>query len=268
LREAAGLTLEQAARAADLSRSTLSRMENGLVGARPAIVRALLLSYEVEQTRVEDLVRLAREARSRDPWHGYGDVLSDLFGHYVGLELEAARIRTFEPLLVSGLVQTQAYVEAIIEAWAVPVPAVTAEDVVGIRMRRQEILIGENPPRFELIMDEAAVRRHVGGPVVMREQLLRLLEVGAWPHVTLQVVPFTRGAHSALTGAFILLDFTDPSVDPPVVWADTPLGGGVMFDTAELVVDAVQAFSSLAEQAYSPQESAEFIKAAIAEVAA
>lgn len=265
-REAAGLTLEQAAQRTDMSRSTLSRMETGQIGARPAIVRALLLAYGVDAARIEDLVQLARDARSRRGWwYAYGDVVTDLLGYYIGLETEAVRIRVFEPLLVHGLLQTRWYAQAINDAYAVPSPAELVKGVIDARMKRQEILVDENPARLEVVLDEAAVRRQIGGPDVMRDQLKRLIDVAAWPHITIQVLPFSCGAHSALAGDFTILDFADPVADRPVVWADTALGG-VLIDNPEQVAETVQVFGGLTAQANSPKESAELIQAVMSEI--
>jgi transcriptional regulator with XRE-family HTH domain len=220
LREAADVSPEQAGHEIRASRSKISRMENGRVGFKGRDVADLLTLYGVtdEQMRAR-LLSLARQANVPGWWTKYGDILPDWFEAYLGLEAAASVIRTFELQFVHGLLQTEDYARAVT---ALASTTVTAEEIdrrVALRIKRQSLLARPEPPRMWSVMDEAVLRRPVGGRAVMHGQLAYLTEVARLPHVTIQIVPFTRGGHAAAGGSFTVLRFGDPDL-PDVVYIE------------------------------------------------
>jgi Domain of unknown function (DUF5753) len=191
-------------------------MELGRVSFKERDVVDLLEIYGVtDETERATLVALAREANSPGWWHKYGDVLPDWFQVYVGLEEAAALIRLYEVQFVPGLLQTADYARAVVRLGQPGASAAEIERRVSLRMSRQELLSKPDAPRLWAVVDEAALRRPIGGKEVMRAQLERLIEVTKEPNITLQVVPFSSGCHTAEGGAFTILRF--PEVDLPDV---------------------------------------------------
>lgn len=210
LRTAARLTLEEVARHFSWSVSKASRMERGLVPIVSRDIRDLAAFYGVTDTgQLEGLLTMTSGHRAQDWWHTYCDLLPPQFSVYLGFEYDASSIHTCEPLLIPGLLQTADYARALIRSgW----PSRSDEDVeryVGARLRRQEILNRDDPPELSVILDEAAVRRRVGGPDVMRAQLNHLLTSETKPNITIQVVPYDAGAYMSMDGGFILLRFRE-----------------------------------------------------------
>src|SRR5438034_10868323 len=175
LREAAGLTCEQAAAHLDCSASKISRLETARVPARAVDVQALCQLYGAAEDQTAVLVALARESRTEGWWQRFDGVMPDWFGTYVGLEAEAASIRTYEIELIPGLLQTAGYARALFEASEFGATD-DVEQAVAIRRSRQEILYGDSPTRYWAVLSEAALHRQIGGPAVMRDQLLYLAE--------------------------------------------------------------------------------------------
>ncbi|MBA0124930.1 helix-turn-helix domain-containing protein [Haloechinothrix sp. YIM 98757] len=221
LRESAELTIGEVSDRLRCSTSKVSRIETGHVGVRPQDVRAMLTLYGVGERESDELVQLAHEARTRGWWHSYSEVFT---GSFVGLEADASSLRAFQALLVPGLLQTRRYAHAVIRAMRPHAPDAEIKRRVSARMRRQRLLADESPPSYEAVMDEAVLHRVVGGRDVMSEQLLRLREAAALPHVTLRVVPFDAGAHSGMEGPFLILGFPERA-DPDVVYVDSTTGG-------------------------------------------
>jgi transcriptional regulator with XRE-family HTH domain len=205
-REARGLTQREAAGDLDWSLSKMVRIEAGTVGVSTTDLRALLQLYEVaDEAEAGRLVDLGRAARRR-PWYSvYQHVLSPGFEQYLSYETAASVLMAFHPLTVPGLLQTEDYARAILEASAAP----DIEDRLELRLKRQERLEREDSPALRYIVDEAAFHRRVGGRLVMREQLARLKKVMEHPKVTVQVVPFEAGAHASMTGSFTVVEFDD-----------------------------------------------------------
>ncbi|WP_326828844.1 helix-turn-helix domain-containing protein [Streptosporangium sp. NBC_01810] len=211
LREAANLTLEEAGAQLERSLSSLSKIENGRVRIPPRDLRVILDFYGVnEEPAREALLLLSRDARKRGWWQRYGDVLSPSYLDFISLEADAAEICTFETGLVPGLLQTQDYARAVIAA--VPDTDGAARDVdqlLAVRMARQEVLSRDHPLTLWAIVDEALLHRHIGGREVMRSQLQHLVQVGGSSHVTLQVLPYAVGAHAGINGPFTILEFPE-----------------------------------------------------------
>ncbi|MEU7552011.1 helix-turn-helix transcriptional regulator [Streptomyces sp. NPDC044571] len=260
LRQISGMTTQQVAEHLLISQPKISLLENGrrLIKARD--VRDLCLLYGVEDQRlVDDLMRLARESARQGWWNAYGDVP---YGAYIGLEAEAAAIRTYEPLVIPGLLQTPAYARAVI---AGTIPHATADQAAArlhVRLRRQDRLAAPgNPLRLWAVLDESALWRTVGSRDIMREQLEHLTHLGAQPHITVQVLPHEVGAHPGVSGQFSLLEFTD-ATDVSVVYLER--------FTSDLYLEKrsdVRLYSGMyayvQAQALSPHSSRQFIAEAI-----
>jgi len=220
LREAAGISAEKAGYEIRASRSKISRMETGRVGLKVRDVEDLLSLYGVtgEQQRAK-VVALARRSRAPEWWAKYNDILPDWFETYLGLESAATSIRSFEMQFVPGLFQTEDYARAVTSLGHQTALVDEIERRVGLRLKRQELLARAQPPRIWAVMDEAVLRRPVGGLPVMRAQLRRLVEAARMPRVTLQVVPFARGGHAGASGSFSILRFEERDL-PDVVYIE------------------------------------------------
>ncbi|MBC3844305.1 helix-turn-helix domain-containing protein [Streptacidiphilus sp. 4-A2] len=217
LREATGMTGEEAVRVLGWSNSKLSRMENGRNPPSPTDLGRLLDLFEVhDDQRREELSRLLREAKRKGWWQIYSDVP---YSTMIGLEAEAATLLAYEAV-VPGLLQTEEYARAIITGTSPSVSEETLDQRVEVRMTRQAVLTKRSPLQVRAVLDESAIRRLVGSPAIMRGQLLRLLKLSELPNVIIQVVPFANGAHpGTMLGDFNILEF-EHSSDPGVVYAE------------------------------------------------
>jgi hypothetical protein len=257
-REAAAVTPDQAAYEIRASRSKISRMENGLVRFKERDVTDLLTLYGItdEQTR-SALVALTRQANTPGWWSKYGDIMADWFEAYLGLETAASVIRTFELQFVHGLFQTEDYARAVTMLGHTSAPADEIERRVSLRLNRQDLLNGPDPPQVWTVIDEGALRRPVGGSAVMRAQLDHLVEVSRLRHVTIQVVPFSRGGHAAAGGSFTVLRFGEPEV-PDVVYIEQ-LTSALYLDKHEDVDHYMEVMNHLSAEALTPADSARFL---------
>ncbi|MFG1897959.1 helix-turn-helix domain-containing protein [Micromonospora zamorensis] len=220
LRESSGVTREGAGWEIRSSESKISRMELGRVGFKERDVSDLLTLYGVTEEHERDaLLKLARDANSPGWWHRYGDVLPTWFQSYLGLEAAAALIRTYEVQFVPGLLQTGDYARAVVLLGHGAAGPDEIERRVALRMQRQQLLHRENPPQLWAVVDEAALRRPIGGPAVMRGQLTALIEATKSPNIRLQVIPFAAGGHAAAGGAFTILRFGDQEL-PDIVYIE------------------------------------------------
>jgi transcriptional regulator with XRE-family HTH domain len=205
LRELAGVTREASSAELECDVSKISKVENGRMTLALAEVKALLRLYRVEEDEAERILSIAREARKRSTHR-----VPEWVRAYVGLEAEAAEIKDFQIDLVPGLLQTEAYTRAITRAADPTRDPAEVERLVAIRRERQARLQGDDPPQLWVIIDEAAIRRVVGGPEVMAEQLDRLLELSKLRTVSVQVLPFAVGAHAAMGTAFTIFRLPEP----------------------------------------------------------
>lgn len=209
LRERCALSSEDASTRMGWHPTKMSRVEGGRSGVRPAELTRLLDAYQVDDVDVrEGLSELARNAKVRVWWTPYNDVLTQRYSNYIVFEAEAVSIRNFEQALIPGLLQTPDYARAITRALEPSVTTAEVNALVDVRLARQSATLNrEDPLKLWSIVDEAALRRKVGGPAVMGKQLRHLLEVTEQPHLTLQVLPFGAGAHAGLLGSFVHLEF-------------------------------------------------------------
>ena len=219
LREAARLTCEEVAERLECSASKISRVETGRVSVSPRDVRDMLEIYGLPEDQRESLVQLARDSRQKGWWHAYSDTIQPQFATYLGLESAASEIRIYEVSLIPGLLQTQEYARSVISAGMVNS---SHEDIgrrVELLMARQPALTRADPPKLWAVLDEAALRRRVGGAGLMRLQLDYLLTVASLPNVAVQVIPFGGGAHPAMGRPFVVLVFPERA-DPDVVYLE------------------------------------------------
>ncbi len=258
LREDAGVTPEDAGYEIRASRSKISRMEHGRVGFKERDLADLLTFYGVTDEQVRAAVlALARQANTPGWWTKYGDILADWFEAYLGLEAAASLIRTFELQFVHGLFQTEAYARAVTLLGHKAAPAGEIDRRVSLRMKRQDLLSGPQPPRVWSVIDEAALRRPVGGRAVIRAQLNRLIEVAELPHVTVQVVPFGQGGHAAAGGSFTVLRFGDADL-PDVVYIEQ-LTSALYLDQRDDVDHYMEVMDRLGAEALTPAATARFL---------
>ncbi|MBU2662563.1 helix-turn-helix domain-containing protein [Actinoplanes bogorensis] len=207
-REAAGLTQENVSRHFEWHAAKVTRIETARVAVTPRDVKDLLTLYGVgDQDYREALVELARLSRERTWWTDYRDIMRP--GNFVGLEAAAASMRTWEPIIVPGLLQTEAYMRALIRTGRSNESPQQTDRRVSLRLTRQGRLRGERPLELTAIVDESVVRRVVGGDEVMNDQLRHLIEVAQLPNVMLQILPFSAGEHTFLGGSAALLEFRE-----------------------------------------------------------
>ncbi|HEY2284343.1 MAG TPA: helix-turn-helix transcriptional regulator [Streptosporangiaceae bacterium] len=257
MREQAGLTPEAAGYRIRASRSKISRMETGRVGFKDRDVADLLELYGVTDSQVvASMLELASQANAQDWWAKYGDVLPDWFEPYLGLEAASSLIRTFDLQFVNGLFQTEPYARSVASIGLRGAGAAEVERRVGVRLRRQELLTAARAPRVWSIIDEAALRRAVGGPEVMRGQLRHLTEIARLPNVTIQVVPFCIGGHDAAGGAFTVLRFAESDV-PDVVYIEQ-LTGAMYLEKRTDVDHYLDVSNRLGATSLSPAASMRF----------
>ena len=228
LRESRGITAEQAAKAIRGSHSKISRMENGRVGFKERDVGDLLTLYGMTDNEERAaLLNLAREANTAGWWHAYSDVLPAWLEPYVGLEAAASVIRTYQVQFVPGLLQTEGYARALISQGS----AASEGEIARrgeLRASRQEILRRADALQLWAVVDEGALHRPVGSGQIMRDQLNYLAEMADHPAVTLQILPFSAGAHPAMGGPFTILRFAEPDL-ADVVYIEQ-LTSGVYLD--------------------------------------
>jgi Domain of unknown function (DUF5753)/Helix-turn-helix domain len=220
LRAERGISREQAGAAIRASEWKIHRLENGQVRFKDRDITDLLALYKVaDPKRVEALVALAREANQPSWWSRYSDLLPPWVRAYIDLESAAILIRTYESQLVPGLLQTEDYMRAVIAGAHLGDAAEDLERRVALRVGRQALLERTDGFRLWAVVDEAALRRPVGGPKVARAQLERLIEASTWPTVTLQVLPLDASGYAAMVGAFSILRFPEPDL-PDVVYVE------------------------------------------------
>ncbi|HUY51705.1 MAG TPA: helix-turn-helix transcriptional regulator [Streptosporangiaceae bacterium] len=264
LRDAAGLTQEEVSERTGKDRSTLYRLESAQQRPQRSTLIQLLDLYGASPDRRAELLGLLREAGQRGWMQPHRSDLPDIYSDYISFESEARSVSNYESLFIPGLLQTEDYARAVIRG---TLPHATTEQVetrVTARMERQALLVGDNSLQLWAIMDEAAVRRVVGGPTVMREQLARLREAAALPHVTVQIIPYAAGAHPGMPGSFIVLEFPDPA-DQSLVYIDSMAGDLFLEDDLE-IRPYILMFEHLRAAAMRPDESLTLLAAIAGEL--
>lgn len=252
-----GMTLEEAGRLVGVSKATVSRYETQEGPVKWPIVDALCREYGASDAERKAVVSLAKDAKQQGWWSSFADSIPETFNLLLTLEDEAIREDHFACVYVPGLLQTRGYVEAVQHASEMRLPPDEIERQVDIRMKRQEILTRPKPPHLWAVLDESVFRRVVGSPAVMREQLDHLLLANESPNITLQVLPFSKGAHSAAMGSFVILGGAEPSLD--VVYVDIQVSSIFMEKDEELERYRL-AFDYIRAQAMDMNSSSRFIE--------
>jgi transcriptional regulator with XRE-family HTH domain len=259
LREAKGLTPEQAGYEIRASRSKISRVEHGRVGFKERDVADLLSLYGVtDEKERQRMLALAQQANDQGWWAKYDDIMPDWFESYVGLEQATSLIRTYELQFVPGLFQTDDYARAVTVLGHRAAPPSEIERRVSLRMQRQELLARDDTPRIWAVIDESALRRPVGGRDVMRAQLRHLVDVTEFPRVTLQVMPFSRGGHPAAGGSFAILRFAEPDL-PDIVYIEQ-LTSALYMDRRDEVDHYMEVMNRLSAEAETPADTASMLR--------
>ncbi|KAA6223583.1 XRE family transcriptional regulator [Streptomyces albofaciens JCM 4342] len=259
----AGLTSDEAARRVGWHQSKVSRIETGRSGAKPGDVELLLDAYGVRDAELRALLAAlcgggAQDGTSRRGWwHTHRDLLPPEYRDFISLEFGATRARTLETTVVPGLLQTADYARTVTRATLPGIPAWQVDELVEVRMARQEVLRGPRPLELWAVLDEAVLRREIASPRVMAAQLHRILDMGQLPHVRLQVLPFAAGVHIGITGPFVIFSFPLTS-DLDVVVLDH-LTSSLYLERKEDLRAYSDAFDTLRGRALSCEKSAEFI---------
>ncbi|MGW7197370.1 helix-turn-helix domain-containing protein [Streptomyces chryseus] len=246
LRERKGLSLEEAGALVSISKATLSRYETKGGSVKWPAVDALCRQYGASDEERQTLVELAKEAKVRGWWRSLADPIPESMNLMLTLEDEVLREDHYACMYVPGLLQTRAYAEAVHRASEMRCSEQEIAHMVDIRMKRQELLAKADPPHIWSVVDEAVLRRMVGGRDVMREQLRHLIEMAGRPHITVQILPFASGAHAAAVGSFVILGGQEPALD--VVYVDI-IGGGLFMEKPEELQRYKLAFQYLQAQA-------------------
>lgn len=257
LREDRGITRDDAGYVIRASGSKISRLELGRVSFKERDIADLLTFYGVVDVQQrEALLELARDANTPGWWHDYDDVLASWFQTYVGLEEAASLIRSYEVQFVPGLLQSEDYARSVIVSGRPELRAEEVERRVGLRMERQRVLTRKHSPlQLWVVVDEAALRRPIGGAKVMRGQVQRLLELSEMPNLTIQIMPFRFGGHAAEGGAFSILRFPEPDL-PDVVYVEE-LVSALYLDKREHVDRYLETMNRLTVDSQPPEISAE-----------
>jgi transcriptional regulator with XRE-family HTH domain len=261
LRMDASLTQEQVASEMDWSLSKVIRIETGAVSVSVNDVRALLNLYGVvEKGRVSEIIELARVARQRPWWYAYREHYSPGFQSFLDLEAGAASLKFYQPAVVPGLLQTEAYARAAHAVTAFAQEQMERMDLdVEVRLQRQRAIFDQpNPPRIMVVIEEHALRRPLGGPDVMRPQLLRLRAAQELPNVVLRVLPLTAQVVAGMFGQFIILEFEDED-DAPAVYVEGIAGADVLRAEHRFSDPYVRMFDRLYTAALDEAESTAFI---------
>jgi transcriptional regulator with XRE-family HTH domain len=267
-REESGLTAKEVADRILSNPSKITRLEKGQRAATLRDIRDLCQIYGVPDHACDELMELARGSRKRGWWQDAG--LDPALQTLIGMEGAAKTISEFEVIAIPGLLQTQDYAEAIITRW-IPDDTSRRKSAVDARMRRQQIFQGDSPPAMKVVLDEAAIRRVVGGRDVMRGQLNHLCDLITKSAVDLKVIPFSAGAHLGVSNGFTVLEFqkatsisAEPAI-PGVVYLEQSNGNSYLDDPAD-VQQHLAAFGRLTTQALTVTKSLDLLRAAVREI--
>jgi transcriptional regulator with XRE-family HTH domain len=271
-RQGAGLTQDQVAKAMDWSLSKVIRIEATNTSASSNIstndLKALISLYGItDRDRADELIELARAGRVRPWWNEYKNVAPAALLELIEYESAASAIRQSETLFIPGVLQTEEYATAVLEeGYGDRMPAAERRELIRLRTRRQELVGGDDPPTFFFRLDEAAVRRVVGSPAVMRAQLRDLINLADRPNVTVEIMPFSAGLHSGMRGPFEIIEFAARKAVGDVVFLESPLGDTISEDAA-VVSEYHEAFERLGKSSLNARETIAYLKGAIDELA-
>ncbi|MGV9595125.1 helix-turn-helix domain-containing protein [Streptosporangium sandarakinum] len=252
LREDAGLSQTEVAEKTDVNLATLHRIETAKAKPQLRTLNALLDAYGVTGDRRAELVALQREAKQRSWLQSFEAGLTDQYTALISLESEAEQATNYESLFVPGLLQTEDYARAVIRAVLPTATDAQVEDRVAARMRRQALLEGETPLRLWAILDQAVLCRTVGSETIMSDQIAHLAQQGSRPHITIQAIPFSAGAHPGMLGSFIVLKFAPDN--PDVVYIDS-MAGDLFLDKEADIQRYNYMYEHLRAIALSPAET-------------
>jgi hypothetical protein len=263
LREASGIATGAAGHVIRASHAKISRMELGRVGFKERDVADLLTLYGItdEQER-SSFLALARQANVPGWWHHYSDILPNWFEMYLGLEQASSVIRTYQPQLVPGLLQTQQCARVVIQLGHPSASVAEIDRRVALRMSRQEVLTRPGAPYLWAVIEEGALWR-LDGRLAMHEQICHLIDMAKLPNITLQVIPIYSGAHVALGGPFTILRFTPPDL-PDIVYLEQ-LTSALYLDKNEDVQHYLMLMDQLCVRAKSPTETIRFLSGILRE---
>ncbi|MGW1652593.1 helix-turn-helix domain-containing protein [Streptomyces atratus] len=257
LRAAADLTREDVAKATGINEATLYRVEKARARPQKRTLIALLDLYAASEAQRADLLAVQNGSNDQGWLRPYHSELPEEYTAYIGFESEARTVRNYESLFIPGLAQTECYARAVVKGVLPTASRKEVEQRVQARVERQALLTKKDPLQLWAIVDEAAVRRLVGGSEVMRAQARHLLQLAEEPNITIQVIPFEKGAHAGMTGNFVHMDFPDPA-DPELVYVDTPAGD--LFLESETEMRRYKSmFEHLQAVALGPNDSADLL---------
>lgn len=256
LRSQSKLTGAQVGAQIGCTHATISKIENGNTVPDLTQLDRLLDLYQVTDAEDRTLFRQLLDDASGDGWwEAYDDVLPHKFGTYLGMEVDAESINAYESTLVHGLLETRDYASALLHSVRLNQFPEEIERLVDVRMRRKELLTADQPLQLSVVMEEAVIRRPLGGPEVMRAQLEYLLEAQQMPNVSIQILPFSVGAHPGLNGSLTVLEFPD---EPAIGYTEGPSGNNYLTKPRE-ISRCKLILSKLREAALSPEESSALI---------
>jgi len=264
------MTQRDVAAAMDWSQSKLIRIESGQVNISTNDLRALLNHYNVDSAQSDALVDVARAAREVPRWNIYKDVATPEYVAFLGYESSAAIIRNFEPLLMPGLLQTEEYARTVLSDIEAHNPR-SIDPLVDLRTERQELLVREPAPELHFIVDEAVIRRVIGGRDVMRRQLRHLQTLAEYPNINIRIVPFSQGMYRRLRTPYFLFEFSDPE-DGDVLYVESPQGEYIIRENSpeeedkDSPVEYLTVFWEL-EQVARREDTMDLLQDAIAQLA-
>jgi len=265
LRESKRISLEEAGNVIRASHSKISRLETGRVGFKDRDIADLLTFYGVtDEADRQKMRELAARANAPGWWHDYSDILPNWFEAYVGLEEAATQVRAYEVQFIPGLLQTGDYARAVTVLGFPNAPSRELDRRVGLRLARQVVFTRPTPPNVWAVLDEAVLRRHIGGIDIMRAQLRQLIEMAQRPNVTVQVVPFHAGGHAAAGGPFSILRFAEYDL-PDVVYLEQ-LTSALYLDKQEIVDSYLMVMDRLAVEAATPGASLKIMRSVLREL--
>ncbi|WP_232852256.1 helix-turn-helix domain-containing protein [Nocardia acididurans] len=253
MRETAGLSKEVVSSKTGINVTTLYRIETAQARPQRRTLTAMLDLYKIGEPQRSDALQLLVDALKPGMARSFEDAVSEVYGAYINFEAEALSARFFQATYIPGLLQTQAYADAVYDTTMPKISEQVREQRIRARVERSRVLVKDDPLELWVVLDEAVVRRTVGGPEVMREQLNRIVEHTEKRNVILQILPFDAGAHPGMLGSFTLLDFPDPA-DPELVYVEGIASDELIEGHPEVRRYGVM-FDQLRAMALSPRDS-------------